>query len=166
MGCINFSSKAVLSFRCSSQHQGEKELDFEHIIPNASMRLAGSAFMTSANRKITSKIGSVMETDQEDLILWLHAYPLIGHDVDLMLDREHGAGKSDVSVITDHKTLKPEFSVGEAEFSGRKATVRLFSLPAFHATLKLSSPAMSLRHCRSGSLTLREKGHHALGSAR
>ena len=122
------------------------------------MRLAASAFMTSSNRQITSKIGAVMETDQEDLVLWLHAYPLIGNDVNLTFEREHGAGKSDVSVITDYKTFKPEFSVGEAEFYGRKATVRLFSLPAFQATLKLSSPTISLRNCR-GRVRLSAKSH-------
>ncbi|MEO1563206.1 MAG: hypothetical protein AAFR98_07185 [Pseudomonadota bacterium] len=86
-----------------------------------------------------------METDADCLILWLHAYPLAGHHVDLSLHRDYGAGKSDVSVITDHYALEPEFSVGEAEFFGKNATVRLFSVPVFQATLKLLPPTTSRR---------------------
>ncbi|WP_108816650.1 hypothetical protein [Loktanella sp. Alg231-35] len=141
-------------------------MNFEKIIPYASMRLAGAAFISSSNRRITSKIGAVMETDQSELILWLHAYPLMGHNVQLSFIHEQGKGTSDVSVIIDHDTLKSEFSIGEAEFSGKNATVRLFSVPVFQATLKLASPATPVPRIDAESLTLQNEGHHALGSAR
>ena len=140
-------------------------MNFEKIIPNASMRLAGAAFISSSNRRITSKIGAVMETDQSELILWLHAYPLMGHNVQLSFIREQGKGTSDVSVIIDHNTLKSEFSIGEAEFSGKNATVRLFSVPVFQATLKLASPTTPVPRIDAGSLTLHNAGHLALVSA-
>ncbi len=111
----------------------------EPMIPNASMRLVGRASLSSTDGRLTTKAGSVLETNDGAALLWLHVYPLHGQNVDLSFYEDLGESTHEVSVVTNYKTQNTEFIVGEINFFGTKGKLRLFCLPVFQATFLLKA---------------------------
>jgi hypothetical protein len=112
----------------------------DSIIPNAMLRFAGSAYLSSEDGGKKSKVGSVVETDQGTLLLWLCAYPLQGQDVEIVFLDDKGFSEHDVGVLIDHKENKPEFVIGTIAFAGRTASVTLFGSPASSSSLIIREP--------------------------
>lgn len=112
----------------------------EGIISNAMLRFAGNAYMSSKDGSRRSNVGSVVETDQGALLLWLCAYPLQGQDVEIVFSDDHGFAENDVSVLIDHKGNKPEFVIGTIAFAGKTASITLFGSPVFSASLIIREP--------------------------
>lgn len=138
----------------------------EPMIPNASMRLVGRASLSSSDGRRTTKAGSVLETNDGAAILWLHVYPLQGQDVDLSFDIGFGQSTHEVSVVTNYKTQKAEFIVGEVNFFGTKGKLRLFCLPVFQATFLLKANDRSKFHREDGPTAHLSASHPALRSVR
>lgn len=130
------------------------------------MRLAGTAHLSSADGAKTSKVGSVIQTDDDALLLWLYAYPLLGQEVELRFVEDCGHGSNEVVVLVDHKTRKPEFVIGDVSFAGRQAQMRMFSMPVFPATFMLKSSLTVRDRQVGGSLPQRMMGDPALPSVR
>ncbi len=64
------------------------------IIPNATMRLAGVASVSKPNNNNeTTKIGSVLETNERALLLWLHCYPAHTQTIKIALEDDFGTEK-------------------------------------------------------------------------
>ena len=112
----------------------------DSIIPNAMLRFAGNAFLSSGDGARKSKVGSVVETEQGVLLLWLCAYPLQGQDVDIVFLDDQGFSEHEVSVLINHKENKPEFVIGTIAFAGKTANVTLFGSPAFSSSLIIREP--------------------------
>ena len=115
------------------------------IIPNASVRLAGIASFSKPNSDETIKIGSVLETNEGALLLWLHVYPAHTQTIKIHLEDDFGAEKNEVWVLIDHVKWTPEFAVGEVTINGRTAELTLFGMPVFSATLLLKPPTSGVR---------------------
>ncbi|MFG5384487.1 hypothetical protein [Yoonia sp. R2-816] len=111
------------------------------IIPNATIRLAGNASVSKPNSDETIKIGSVLETNEGALLLWLHSYPAHTQTIEITLEDDFGTEKNEVGVLIDHLQWTPEFAIGEVTINGRTAEVTLFGIPVFSATLLLKPPA-------------------------
>lgn len=113
------------------------------IIPNATMRLAGIAFVSKPDRDETTKIGSVLETNEGALLLWLHSYPVHTQTIEIELEDDFGTEKNEVGVVTDHLQWTSEFAIGEVTINGKTAEVTLFGIPVLSAKLLLKPPTRS-----------------------
>lgn len=112
----------------------------ESIISNAMLRFAGNAYLSSKDGVKKLKVGSVVETDQGALLLWLCAYPLQGQKVEIVFSDDQGFAENDVSVLIDHKGNKPEFVIGNIAFAGKTARITLYGSPVFSASLIIREP--------------------------
>ena len=128
------------------------------------MRLVGRALLSSADGRLATKAGSVVETDEGALFLWLYAYPLQGQDIDLSFDMDFGEQTNEVSVLTDYQTQKEEFIVGEIRFFGTRGKLKLFSLPVFQATLVLQRRDTSRLKHEMGSASYPAVHHRSVHS--
>lgn len=112
----------------------------ENILPNAKLRFAGTAYLYSSDGAKKLSVGSVVETDQGALLLWLCAYPLQGQDVEIVFLRDQGFAENDVGVLIDHKENKTEFVIGSIAIAGKTANLTLFGSPAFPSSLVIREP--------------------------
>ena len=125
--------------------------DTAGIIPNATMRLVGMASVSKPNSNDRTKIGSVLETNDGALLLWLHSCPAHRHPIDIALEDDFGTEKNEVGVVIDHTQWTPEFMIGEVTINGRTAEMTLFGIPVFSATLLLKPPTRNF--CETGQPT-------------
>jgi len=112
----------------------------EAIIPNAMLRFAGTAYLSSKDGAKKSSVGSVVETDQGALLLWLCAYPLQGQDVEIVFLDDQGFTENDVGILINHNENKSECAIGTIAIAGKTANLTLFGSPAFPSSLIIREP--------------------------
>lgn len=133
-----------LEVRCLDDQIGKPQAEVEEaIISNAMFRLVGKAFLTPRPNAKKLTAGSVVETDKGALLLWLHAYPLQGQDIELVFTEDKGCANNEVSVILDHTRTTQEFVIGSVVFAGKEARVSMFGLPAIQSSLLIREPSQA-----------------------
>ena len=120
------------------------------IIPNAAIRLVGKASVSKPESNERTNIGSVVETDEGALLLWLQSYPAHTQRIQITLEDDFGTEQNEIGVLIDHVQWTPEFTIGEVAINGRAAEATLFGIPEFAASLLLRPPnCNSFRTVRS-----------------
>ncbi len=137
-------------------------LEDQKIIPNAQLRLIGTAHLSSEKTSRTVKAGTVVETDDGALLLWLYIFPYKGDTIELTLEDNFEDGQDDVVVLVDCKARTPEFAVGKVAFDGYIAKVKMFGIPVFPATLLLNPTAFKRAGKFFESMPQQMPGHTAL----